>query len=135
MERHGRRPTGKAQLPARTSLAAPDISTLQNVPLTKAEKDLFQKCEVTLRKGLKSFIEVGTALLTIRANKLYRIEFETFEDYCRQKWDISRSYAYRVIGASERLQLLPANTNLPMPTNEFQIRPLLKLDPTEFPKL
>src|SRR5208337_1867842 len=48
------------------------------------------------------------------------------------RWDFGRSYANKLIGSAERIQLLPEG--LPKPANEFQIRPFLKLEPEEFPK-
>jgi hypothetical protein len=102
--------------------------------LTEAEKKQIRECEVVLQKGLATFFEVGSVLLTIREGRLYRSSFSTFEGYCRERWGIGRSYAWRVIGAAERMKLLPSDGTIPKPGNEFQIRPFLKLDPTDFPK-
>jgi hypothetical protein len=33
--------------------------------------------------GIKTFIEVGSALLEIRDDRLYRESYGTFDDYCR----------------------------------------------------
>jgi hypothetical protein len=80
------------------------------------------------------FFDVGRALLTIREGRLYRASHSSFEAYCHDRWGFGRSYASRVIGAAERLNLLPANCGVRRPTNEFQIRPFLKLEPKAFPK-
>jgi hypothetical protein len=101
-------------------------------PLTETEKDQLRRYEAVLREGLGTFFQVGSALLAIRENRLYRSTHTTFEAYCRDLWGIGRTYAWRVIGAAERLRLLPHNG--PMPINEFQIRPCLKIEPSEFPK-
>ena len=45
------------------------------------ERNELERCEVVIRQGLETFIEVGQALMTIRDKRLYRIEFGTFEDY------------------------------------------------------
>src|SRR5690349_2854151 len=102
------------------------------VPLTANEGERLKECEATLTKGLGTFFEVGSALVMIRDERLYRCTHQTFEAYCRDRWGIGRSYAWRVIGAAERLKLLPADSSLPKPANEFQIRPLLKLGPEQF---
>jgi len=102
-------------------------------PLNIQEEKDFVRCEEILQQGLRTFFEVGSALLWIRDGKLYRTTHSTFENYCLDRWGIGRSYAWRVIGAAERVKLLPAGTSL-KPTNEFQIRPFLKLKPEEFPK-
>jgi hypothetical protein len=102
--------------------------------LSDAEEKQLRQCEEVLREGLETFFEVGGALLTIRDNHLYRVTHRTFENYCRERWGIGRSYASRVIGAAERVSLLPADGPVPRPSNEFQIRPFLKLQPRDFPK-
>ena len=53
--------------------------------------------------------------------------------YCREHLDIGRSYASRLLGAAERLKLLPKDSSLPKPVNENQIRPFLRLPAAEFP--
>jgi hypothetical protein len=50
--------------------------------------------------------------------------------YCRERWGIGRKYAWRVIGAAERVALLPAGGS----TSEFQVRPFLGLERECFPK-
>ena len=60
----------------------------------------------------------------IRDARLYRGTHATFEDYAEQRWDVSRSQAYRLIDAwplAERLS--PMGDTL----NERQIRELLPL--------
>jgi hypothetical protein len=103
------------------------------ISLTEGERGELEECEKTIERGLGTFYEVGNALLTIRESCLYRITHTTFEQYCQERWDIGRSYAWRVMGASERLKLLPADDTLPRPANECQMRPFLKLAPGEFP--
>ena len=56
--------------------------------LIKEERENLQKHETTIKKGLNTFVEVGQALLEIRENKLYRIEYKTFEEYCQEKWQM-----------------------------------------------
>jgi hypothetical protein len=104
------------------------------IPLGEREQDQFKECEAVLHAGLGTFFEVGAALLTIRECHLYRTAHPTFDSYCRDQWGMGRSYAWRLIGAAERLKLLPTDDSIPRPTNEFQIRPFLKLQPEVFPK-
>jgi len=113
------------------SVASPNAVGL---PLTETEQRQMLDCEDVIRQDLMTFFDVGSALLTIRENRLYRAEYATFEVYCRERWNIGRSYAWRLIGAAERLRLLPPDTAMPRPINECQIRPFLKLEPGEFPK-
>lgn len=79
--------------------------------------------EATIEKGLDTFYEVGAALCAIRDGRLYRQTHDTFEDYCRDRWNISRVHAHRLISANEvREELLPIGNILP--TNESQARAL-----------
>jgi hypothetical protein len=63
----------------------------------------------------------------IRDRRKYRIEgFGTFEEYCRERWNWSRSYVHRQIEASQVAQnLLPIGT---IPKNEAQARELARLE-------
>lgn len=98
--------------------------------LTKSEENVLRECEVIIQKGLSSFFDVGNALLKIRDEKLYRQEFKTFEQYCQNKWQIQRAYAYRLMEASEVVSnLSPIGDKLP--TTETQVRPLTTLDPQD----
>jgi hypothetical protein len=111
------------------------LATAFVAPLTETDKNQLRACEGVLQKGLSTFFEVGNALLTIREKRLYGATHPTFENYCRERWGIGRSYAWRVISAAERLNLLPPDDSLPKPASEFQMRPFLKLEPEEFPKV
>ena len=128
--------------PAGPANSAPQIGVLCGpvlaatglaLPLTAKEKERLELCESVLQRGLRTFFEVGNALLTIREQQLFRAAHPTFESYCQQRWGICRSYAWRVMGAAERIRLLPSDGDMPKPANEFQMRPFLKLDPKEFP--
>lgn len=100
-------------------------------PMTKAEKEQLGKLETALGSGLASFVEVGRALGKINADRLYREDDETFEDYCERRWDMSRQHGYRLIKAAECFDSL--KSGLPkgasLPRNESQLRPLADLEP------
>ncbi|MGA2661342.1 MAG: hypothetical protein ABSH34_27995 [Verrucomicrobiota bacterium] len=70
--------------------------------------------------------------MEIKTKELYREAHRNFNVYCQERWGFGRSYANKLIGSAERIQLLPAE--VPKPANEFQVRPFLKLGPEEFPK-
>lgn len=108
--------------------------TVALTELDENEKVQLVQCEAILRQQLGAVFEVGSALMTIRDGRLYRATHASFEAYCRERLCISRSYAWRVLGATERFKLLPASSNGPKPTNESQIRPFLAIEPKDFPK-
>ena len=60
--------------------------------------------------------------MTINEQKLYRADYETFEEYCRQRWDYSRQHAYRLIKATGVVDQVSTSGVLP---NERQARRLL----------
>ena len=101
-------------------------------PLTAEEKQHLVKLEKVIDAKLGDFFEVGSALMEIKGKELFRETHRNFNLYCLDRWGFGRSYANKLIGSAERIQLLPED--LPKPANEFQIRPFLKLEPEEFPK-
>lgn len=84
--------------------------------------------EEVIGKSLKAFYEVGSALMEIRESKLYKQDYDTFEDYCRDRWDMTRQYAYNLIGSSQVVNNLKnVNNCLQIPETESQARPLTRL--------
>jgi hypothetical protein len=95
--------------------------------LTSVEADELAAREQVIERGFKVWQEVGEALLHIRDKRLYRATHKTFEDYCRERWQMSRSRAHRLIDASEvASNLLPIGN---IPANESQARELTTLEP------
>jgi protein gp37 len=97
--------------------------------LTSAEQIELAKHEAAIERGLKTFVDVGNALLAIRDARLYRQTHRTFEDYCQDRWDLTRSYANEVIRAANvvgNLEGIPSNL-LPQAVN--QVRPIAALSP------
>lgn len=88
----------------------------------------FAECETIIERGLQTFIEVGQALAEIRDQQHYLDEFDTFEVYCKTRWNFTPSRASRLITASEVTTALPIG-NGPLPTNEGQARELSGLAP------
>ena len=98
--------------------------------LTITESERLEKCEEVIERGLKTFVDVGGSLLEIRDSKLYRTGYATFEEYCRDRWGMSRIHAHRMIeAASVTNNLLPMGNILPI--NERQARPLTQLEPDQ----
>ena len=98
--------------------------------LNVSERNELERCEVVIKQGLKTFVEVGQALMLIREKKLYRAEFGTFEAYCREKWDMHDRNAQRLMKAAETVSNLETRPmGRVLPQNERQTRPLTKLEP------
>lgn len=97
-------------------------------PLTEAERTRLAQHEETIRAGLQTFHEVGTALLDIRDSRLYREEYTSFEAYCESRWNMKRNYANKLIAAAEVMDNLKGTTGT-LPENERQVRELAKMAP------
>lgn len=95
------------------------------VVLTAPEKVTLVDCEAVIERGVRTFVEVGTALSQIRDGRLYRESHGTFEGYCKDRWGFDRSRADQLVKAAE-LTTTVVNAGLPAPANEGQARELAK---------
>jgi len=92
------------------------------------EQERLKNCELVIQTGLETFYQVGQALLEIQESKLYRQEFNTFDEYLQGRWNISNVQGYRLINSAnviDNLKKLPIGN---FPTNENQTRYLAQLD-------
>jgi hypothetical protein len=87
--------------------------------------------EAVIERGINTFIEVGEALLHIRDERLYRATHTTFEEYCRERWNMSRPRAYQLIDAANIAANLSTGVDIAAPTSERQVRPLAPLSPED----
>jgi hypothetical protein len=61
------------------------------------------------------------------------ISHGTFEDYCRERWDLSKAHAYETMDASKVAAVLDAETSenlgqsIPSPRSSWTVRPLAKV--------
>ncbi len=101
--------------------------------LTPVEQVRLTELEAVIDRNIKGFIEVGMALAEIRDKKLYRETHDTFESFCRDKWDIGKAHSYRIIDAAHVVHNIKVpnwgqnGTNI-LPLNEAQARPLTAFD-------
>jgi len=102
------------------------------------EAEQLKACEEIIERGLKIFLEVGFALISIRDRRLYRAEFDTWEEYCQERFAITARRATQLCAASETVRNLKLNasnrntcSDLVLPANEAQARPLSGLPPEE----
>ncbi|MCK5100655.1 MAG: DNA methylase, partial [Desulfobacteraceae bacterium] len=83
----------------------------------------------------RHFYATGKALNEIRDNRLYKlILFKTFEAYTKDRWDMGKSQAYRLIDAYQVVKNLSPIGEI-FPANESQVRPLVSLPPFEQRKI
>ncbi len=127
--------TGPRNGRSRPAQAAPEVPTTDTIvtadpdiadngsPLTLAEVDARAVCEAIVDEGLRTFVEVGSALATIRDRKLYRATHGDFAGYAADRFGLSKSYAHRMIGAAA-VALSPMGDTI---SNERQARALVPL--------
>ncbi len=96
-------------------------------PLGESEKKELKRCKDVIRKGLGTFLEVGSALMTIQSKKLYLESHPTFEAFCRAEFEMGRSHAYRLIDSAKVIEDLASIEDRKLPVNEGQIRILAGL--------
>lgn len=75
-------------------------------PLTDVEQSELAQYEQTIRQGLNTFFDVGIALGQIREKRLYRDHHDTFEEYCQERWEMSKTHANRYIASANTMKAL-----------------------------
>lgn len=93
--------------------------------LNSSEQEQLNLCETIIEKGYNTFIEVGNALYDIRNNKLYREKHSTFEEYCKQKWQIKRQRAYELMDAASIVNTLSEISD--KKSDEFKVSPYINI--------
>lgn len=101
--------------------------------LSTTEQREFGKLEAVIKKGLRSFVEVGQALMDVRDKRLYRAQYPSFEAYCQDRWGIGARRSRQLISGSvvvfEMKDRNPGSVLPILPESEKQARPLAGLSP------
>ena len=98
-----------------------------DVRLTDLERARFVELEKTVHMAIRSFLILGDALREIRDSRLYREKHPTFEDYCQDQFQFTRHRAFQLIEAARCGNRLLTIVNTEPPSNEGQVRPLVKV--------
>lgn len=106
------------------------MSDLTKSPdLSAPERDRLAELEEVVNRGLRTFVEVGSALAEIRDSRLYRAKHGTFEAYCRERWAMTDRRARQLMTAASTAKEVGTGTTVP--ENEAQARPLTRLKDPE----
>ena len=81
--------------------------------LTVSEQSELTQCEEIIERGAKHFVAVGSALATIRDQRLYRATHTNFETYLRDRWHRGRDWAEVTINAAAVIDRLPTEIGNP----------------------
>ena len=116
-----------------TALSVP---TADSPTLTRVEAEHLARYEQIITAGKESYLKVGEALLEICDQRLYRRQYQTFVEYCVNKWKFTARQANRLMEASQVVQNLKSDqlvSSVPVaiPQNESQARKLAALTPSE----
>lgn len=85
------------------------------------------RLETIIQKHRHQFYQSGRALKQIREERLYRDAlFDNFDAYVRERWDMHRSHAYRLIQAATVMDNLSPIGDGILPQNESQTRVLAR---------
>lgn len=125
-------PTITAAAPKKVNGTKPNGGNVGN-KLTTAERNRLEKYEATIQSHFESFRLAGEALQNIRDSRLYRETHATFEDYCREKWEMSKTQANRLIAAAKVVENISAVApkSVTEHLTESVIRSLATLDPKD----
>lgn len=103
--------------------------------LTTVERSRLRTLEKVIDQGLETYVRVGMALAEVKADKLYRDDYGTWSDYCKNRWGFTQQHAGRLITASETAQRIlksePRGSLLEAPPTENHARALSKAPPEE----
>lgn len=96
--------------------------------LITQDRQELERLEGIIRENVGAFYEIGDSLTKIRVNKYYHkvLKFETFEEYCKKRWDFKRAHAYRLIDSAKVIDVLSPIGDKKSVT-ESQVRPLTRL--------
>ena len=101
---------------------------------TEEENARLKAMETKFINGISTVCEMGLALTTIRDEKLYKARgYKTFGAYVKKIFEISRVYAYRLIGFNRVRGLLGEPKNVKIP--ELLVRPLASIEGDEDVKI
>lgn len=94
------------------------------VGLTAEQQAKLAECETVIKAGLETFLHTAKAFHEIFVDKLFKPEFPTFAEYCKVRWNLDDTTAFRYKDAGEVLYDLKDESTLPQ--NEGQCRELVK---------
>lgn len=97
-----------------------------NSEIIQLEIQEFNECRSIMRSKEESFFEYIEAAYRIRSKKLYRSEYDTFEDFCRAEMKYSSNYVYRMLKSYETIKMLPIGNKI---ENESTAREVAKVPP------
>lgn len=101
-------------------------------PLTSDEQRRFAELEQQIEQNMAGFMRVGMTLLEISQLKLYREDYDTWEDYLDERWGFTSVNGRYLIEAAEvTTNLQQLASGCPLPTAPRQVRGMGDLSPED----
>lgn len=98
--------------------------------LAVVEKRELDDLESRIERGLETFVDVGNALLVIREKRLYRVDHDSFENYCRDRWNFTGRRANQLIDAAGVVAQLEDEAGVETPLAGSKSEQVGKIFPT-----
>ena len=94
--------------------------------LSEDERKDLERLEAQIKSA---FLDGAKALWEINSRRLYREKYDTFENYCREQFQLSPRYIYYQVKFGQVIHALEQSeqTVQILPQSEYQVRPLSKL--------
>ena len=107
-------------------MAATLTDVRHELPTTDRER--LVELEAVVDRGLRTFVEVGLALATIRDEHLYRATHSSFKAYLRERWNFDQPFAYnRIYAAQVAVAISAEHGSLPAGISLEAMRALVPL--------
>lgn len=101
--------------------------TAPDIKATAAKRQRLEQLETIIKD---SYYRQGEAFKEIRDARLYLLDYESFDAYCKSQWNHNRAWADRLISAAKVAgNIKQVDPNGSIPRNESQARSLTKLNP------
>jgi hypothetical protein len=98
--------------------------------LTVDEKIRLANLEERIDDRVRGMAEIGEALGEIRESRLYREAYQSFDEYCQNRWSFSRDRADQMIGAQAIVKAMAESGKVRskiLPSRERHVRALKPL--------
>lgn len=104
-----------------------------NNELTTKQENRLRELTDKINLWINDRFKVGEYLSEIRDSKLYRRDFDTFEEFCESTFKFKKSQAYRLIEAAE-FKKLPEGRHVETVTEAYNSSQKSKSEPKTSPK-
>lgn len=118
--------------PSTSYLLMGENADLAGRSLDDEQRERYDTCKQVIREGMATFLAVGEALAEIRDRGYYLTDYDTFEAFCQQEYDISRRRAYQLMDATDVVTRLSLSGEFPpaqLPLTESHAVALASVEP------